>query len=247
MTGTKSASGDIITDRSKQMERWAEHYQELYTRENTITNAAIGSIDPHPVMEELDVPPSVEELSKAIDSLTCGRAPGSDGIPPEVLKSVGGRCIPLYTRSDGNLFNLASLRAKTKIREVLIREMLFADYAALTAHTEEALQRLVNSFAQACEEFGLTISLKKTDIMGQDVNSTPSISIGDHTLEVVTKFTYLGSTISSNLSLDVELNTRIGKAATAMARLASRVWDNSKRGKLQQARRAFEKKRGKKR
>ncbi|KAK4326224.1 hypothetical protein Pmani_003216 [Petrolisthes manimaculis] len=86
MTGTKSASGDIITDRSKQMERWAEHYQELYTRENTITNAAIGSIDPHPVMEELDVPPSVEELSKAIDSLTCGRAPGSDGIPPEVLK-----------------------------------------------------------------------------------------------------------------------------------------------------------------
>ncbi|KAK4320192.1 hypothetical protein Pmani_008955 [Petrolisthes manimaculis] len=90
MTGTKSASGDIITDRSKQMERWAEHYQELYTRENTITNAAIGSIDPHPVMEELDVPPSVEELSKAIDSLTCGRAPGSDGIPPEVLK-VGKR------------------------------------------------------------------------------------------------------------------------------------------------------------
>ncbi|KAK4320191.1 hypothetical protein Pmani_008954 [Petrolisthes manimaculis] len=121
--------------------------------------------------------------------------------------------------------------------------MLFADDAALTAHTEEALQRLVNSFAQACEEFGLTISLKKTDIMGQDVNSTPSISIGDHTLEVVTKFTYLGSTISSNLSLDVELNTRIGKAATAMAHLASRVWDNSKRGKLQQARRTFEKKR----
>ncbi|KAK4327285.1 hypothetical protein Pmani_002226 [Petrolisthes manimaculis] len=97
----------------------------------------------------------------------------------------------------------------------------------MTAHTEEDLQRLVNSFAQACEEFGLTISLKKTDIMGQDVNSAPSISIGNHTLEAVTNFTYLGSTISSNLSLDVELNTRIGKATTAMARLASRVWDNS--------------------
>lgn len=38
---------------------------------------------------------------------------------------------------------------------------------------------------------------------------------------------YLGSTISSNLSLDAELNKRIGKAATTMAYLADRVWDNS--------------------
>ncbi len=49
------------------------------------------------------------------------------------------------TRSDGNLFNLARLHAKTKVRRVLIREMLFADDAALTAHTEEALQRLISS------------------------------------------------------------------------------------------------------
>ena len=72
--------------------------------------------------------------------------------------------------------------------------------------------------------------------MGQDVSSTPTISVGCHTLEVVDRFTYLGSTISSNLSLDAELNTRIGKAATTMARLTKRVpmarltkrvWDNT--------------------
>ena len=44
---------------------------------------------------------------------------------------------------------------------------------------------------------------------------------------MVDKFTYLGSTISSNLSLDAGLNTRIGKAATAMARLTKRVWDKT--------------------
>jgi hypothetical protein len=38
-------------------------------------------------MEELDNPPTVEELSKAIDRLTGGKAPGSVGIPPEVLMS----------------------------------------------------------------------------------------------------------------------------------------------------------------
>ena len=54
-------------------------------------------------------------------------------------------------------------------------------------------------------EFGITIRLKKTKILGQEV-STPSISIGDYTLKAVEDFSYLGSVISSNLSLDTELN-----------------------------------------
>lgn len=124
-----------------------------------------------------------------------------------------------FTRSDGSLFNVARLREKTKVRKVLIRELLFADDAALTAHTEELLQRLIICFAKTCTEFGLTTSLKKTNIMGQNVSSTPQISIGDHTSEVT-------DNISSNLSLDSELNVRIGKAATAMARLAKKVWGN---------------------
>ena len=63
--------------------------------------------------------------------------------------------------------------------------------------------------------------------MGQDISSIPSISLGDYTLEMVKDFTYLGSAISSNLSLDAELNTWIGKAVAAMAHLAKRVWENS--------------------
>ncbi|XP_037803947.1 uncharacterized protein LOC119598372 [Penaeus monodon] len=82
----KSTAGDIITDRSKQMERWAEHYQELYSRENVVTAAAAENTASLPVMEELDAPPSADKLSKAIDSLACGKAPGKDGIPPEVIK-----------------------------------------------------------------------------------------------------------------------------------------------------------------
>lgn len=92
----------------------------------------------------------------------------------------------------------------------------FADAAALTAHTEAALQQLITLFAEACTEFGLTISLKKTNIMAQDVDTTPTITIGDHTLEVVDKFTYLGSTIYNNLSLDLELNMRIGVRSTLL-------------------------------
>ena len=121
------------------------------------------------------------------------------------------------TRNDGNLFNLARLLANTKVRKVLIREMLFADDAALTAHTEDTLQRLIITFARACSEFGLTISHKKTNILGQDVSSILSISIGDYTLEVVEDFTYLGSTISNNLSPNTELNKGIAKQRSTIS------------------------------
>ena len=134
----------------------------------------------------------------------------------------------ISTRSDGKLFNLSRLRAKTKVRRVLIHEMLFADDAALVAHTEEALQRMINSFSQASKDFGLTISLKKTNIMAQDTPIAPIIHIDNYNLEVVSEFTYLGSTMSSNLSLEPERSRRIGKASSVMSRLSKRVWENKK-------------------
>ncbi|XP_067884843.1 carnitine O-palmitoyltransferase 2, mitochondrial-like [Heterodontus francisci] len=41
-------------------------------------------------------------------------------------------------------------------------------------------------------------------------------------LDCQAEFTYLGSTITSNLSLDAEISKRLGKASTAMSRLAKR-------------------------
>ena len=87
------------------------------------------------------------------------------------------------------------------MRQVLIKESIFADDAALTADSQEALQRLMNSFAHPCREFGFTISLKKTNILGQDVSSAHHVQIDDYTLELVEEFVYLGSTLSSNLSM----------------------------------------------
>ena len=68
----------------------------------------------------------------------------------------------LRTRSDGRLFNLSRLRARTKVREVMIIDMLFADDAAIAAHTEEELQHLMDRLSLACRDFGLIISLPKT-------------------------------------------------------------------------------------
>ena len=71
----------MITDIAKQMERWGEHFSELYSRENVLLISALDAIEPLPTMEELDAIPILEELGKAMESLTCAKAPGNDGIP----------------------------------------------------------------------------------------------------------------------------------------------------------------------
>ena len=131
------------------------------------------------------------------------------------------RCMYLHTRGDGNLFSRARLRAKIKVRKVLITK----GDAVCGRRCPNSTHRGCSTVT--CSEFGLTVSLKKINVLGQDFSSIPSISIGDYTLEVVGDFSYLGPTISSNLSLDTELNKRIGKAAAALARLEKRVWENT--------------------
>lgn len=102
--------------------------------------------------------------------------------------------IYLWTRSDGRLFNLAFLKAKTKVRKALTRDMLFADDAVFAAHTQQDIQSMKNRFSQACKDFGLTIGLKKTNVMRQDARSPPATTINNFKLDSVHLFTYLGST-----------------------------------------------------
>ena len=72
---------------------------------------------------------------------------------PRVCLSKFQEGIFLHTRSNGKLFNLAKLRTKTKVRTILIYELLFADDAALVSHNTDELQELINRFLHACKEF----------------------------------------------------------------------------------------------
>ena len=63
-----------------------EHYFDLYSRENIVSPSALDAVECLPTMEELDTEPTLEELSKAILSLVSDKAPGSDGIPQDLIK-----------------------------------------------------------------------------------------------------------------------------------------------------------------
>ena len=114
------------------------------------------------------------------------------------------------------------------MHEKYVRDLLFADDAAITTHTLEDLQRLLDRFSDACRHFGLTISLAKIQVMGQHIQEIPSLFIHNYKLEVIHEFVYLGSTITDNLSIDSELNKQIGKAAMTLSRFTKRVWSYNK-------------------
>ena len=91
----ESATGVTITDRDKQIERWAELYQELYSRKATVTQTAVHHATPSLViMEELDIPPSTKELSRSIDTLGRGKTPWHYDIPPEVIRVAKASAFP---------------------------------------------------------------------------------------------------------------------------------------------------------
>ena len=113
-------------------------------------------------------------------------------------------------RLNGSLFNLRRLQAHNKTQERLIQNLLFADDAALVAHTERALQRMTSCFADASRLFGLEFSLKKTEVLNNptphEENRSPHISIGETELKSTLQFTYLGCTISSDAKIDKEID-----------------------------------------
>jgi len=135
--------------------------------------------------------------------------------------------IMFHWRCDGSLFNLSRLRAKTMIRQSIARDLLFADDAALVAHSEATLQEMIDRLNDACKDFALCISVKKTVILAQgNVPIARPITLNGQPLEIVQKFCYLGSTVTPSLSLDEEINSRIGKSAATFGKLTQRAWEN---------------------
>ena len=68
------------------MDRWREHFQELLNRPSCADPDVVTKIPQRPVVHEMDNPPTVDEIRKAIAHLRSGKAPGQDGIPPEIYK-----------------------------------------------------------------------------------------------------------------------------------------------------------------
>ena len=124
------------------------------------------------------------------------------GIYALIAANKGKAGVDFHFRADGKLFNIRRLQAKTKVTKGIAQDFLFADDCALNATNQSDMQWSMDQFATACNNFGLTISTKKTEVMYQPAPGTPytepAITANGQTLAPAEKFVYLGSTLSKS-------------------------------------------------
>ena len=136
--------------------------------------------------------------------------------------------VKIHYCTDGDFFNLRRLKSYTKVAQAIVQDFLFADDCTLAAHSEVDLQELADCFATAARIFGLTVSIKKTEVLRQLAPNTaqppPNITMDRNALKKVDTFRYLGSCINSAANLDDEVLCHISRASQAFGRLHTRVW-----------------------
>ena len=62
---------------------------------------------------------------------------------------------------DGNILYLRRLQAKTKVQTDVPDELLYADDMDMNATTEAKMQRAMDQVSQSCDNYDLTISIKR--------------------------------------------------------------------------------------
>ncbi|XP_076462069.1 uncharacterized protein LOC143294580 [Babylonia areolata] len=73
----------LLTDKEQILERWAEHFKNVFNRPANINDEVIARLPQVEINEDLDTLPTEDELRKAVKQLSCGKAQGPDAIPAE--------------------------------------------------------------------------------------------------------------------------------------------------------------------
>nr|VZI42625.1 unnamed protein product [Spirometra erinaceieuropaei] len=132
--------------------------------------------------------------------------------------------IRIANRTDDHLHNQRRMHFKSRVSTTTVHELLFADDCALNATSERDMQKNMDLFAAACENFGLVLNTEKMVVMRQPPPNTAhnasQISVNGTQLRVADNFTYLGRT-----KIDDEVARHISKASQAFGRLQNTVRD----------------------
>ena len=108
----------------------------------------------------------------------------------------------------GSLFETPKDRKKSSMAQFIkVWIALYADDAAMmTDHSKEELQMMMTAFNNATEIFGLTVSIKKTEVIAP---AGTNILIAGICLKNVDKFKYLGAQQTLDGKSDTEILSRI--------------------------------------
>ena len=106
---------------------------------------------------------------------------------------------------------------------------MFADDAAVCATSESDMNEIIKLFYHVFNLFGLTMAIKKTEVIFQRTASNPNapdprVTVDGYDLKVVKKFKYLGGQLTGSSNIEEEINFRIQRASASFSQLYQRVW-----------------------
>ena len=108
--------------------------------------------------------------------------------------------------------------------------MLYEDDARVVSTSPRGLTRMMGIIIVTCQEFGLTVSEKKTEAMHlwshpRTASNTLRIEAAGQRYKHTTEFVYLGGAISESADLDIEIKRRIGAAWASVRKYSSQLYD----------------------
>ncbi|KAI8482551.1 hypothetical protein Bbelb_396990 [Branchiostoma belcheri] len=186
------------------------------------------------VLRILGVPSKLLDLLSLLhsDTTSCVRVNGQTSDPFTINSGVRQGCVLAPT-----IFNTAidHVMAKTvsqsscgaSFGNVTISDLDYADDVAILAEVVQVLKHALEAMNLETQPLGLMISWGKTKVQSlSDFQPPPAPPVIDsHEVEVVNKFNYLGSTITSDCKSSADIRIRVARAATAMANL-SKIWSD---------------------
>ncbi|BHF64622.1 hypothetical protein SprV_0200762800 [Sparganum proliferum] len=142
--------------------------------------------------------------------------------------------IRIAYRMDSQLFGQRRMHVKSRVSTATIHELLFANDCALDTTSEGDMQRSMDLFTVACENFSLIINMGKTVVMHQRLSNTvhnePQIDVTGTQLHVVDNSMYLCNTLSRSTKIDDKVARRISKSSQASGRPQNTAWSDANVG-----------------
>ena len=120
----------------------------------------------------------------------------------------------------GKQYNLRRLQAKPKVQTDMLYELLYTGGMSRMPQQRGGCKRL-------WIEFHKPVITKISKSAHGKTYSEPAITVNGQRVQVVDKFTYLGSTLSWAVHIDDAVTARIAKASVAFGRLRGNVWYRS--------------------
>ncbi|BHF68743.1 hypothetical protein SprV_0301178400 [Sparganum proliferum] len=87
----------LLTEKSKILQRCAEHFRGVLNRPSAISDAAIDRLPQVEINVDLDLLPYLQETNRTVQQLSRGKASGSDAISAEVYKHGGPQLLDHLT------------------------------------------------------------------------------------------------------------------------------------------------------